>query len=319
MVTPPAGLEAARRAAATLVSRHDLQPPVDIHALVRNHADVEQADWPDDDVDAIMLRRSAEKPRIFYKQFDSRGLRERFTLGHELGHILLPWQIGNQSCAIEKSFELGFSSDEDEANIFASHLLAPQQWLLSLTQTHAADMSSLLVALADAEISATATLLALKRVLTAGWAFQLNNQARPFLSTGTINPESDGPNLRIRLNRAATDRGKTELHGHDVRWWRLTEEYELPDIGDPSIPLRDLLLKAIEATTPVRHRSRVEQSANGIVGGGARDLAGRQPEEIYATLRYRFSQSPRSDLLQQPEFDKWLARKAATISTKNSS
>jgi hypothetical protein len=159
-------------------------------------------------------------------------------------------------------------------------------------------------------------LLALRRVLTAGWAFQLNHQSRPFLSVGTKEPRYDKAPLRIELSKKAKDGGEVMLHGHRVRWWRLTDDHSLPDCGDESIPLRDLLLTAIQSYAPIDKHRQIEQSANGLVGGGANDLAGRSAGEIYASLRYRFAQSARSELLDAAEFEVWLARKAHSIASK---
>jgi Zn-dependent peptidase ImmA (M78 family) len=116
----PLSLAPARTAAATLVNRLDLHPPVKVHDLVSNYAELEQVNWPGENVDAVMLRRGTEKPMVFYKSHDPRGLRERFTLGHELGHLILPWQIGNATCVVSDDVQDSVSSDEAEANMFAS-------------------------------------------------------------------------------------------------------------------------------------------------------------------------------------------------------
>lgn len=310
-------LAPARAAAATLVTRLDLAPPVPVHDLVRERAELIEVNWDEPNVDAVMLRQSTGRPRVFYKVHDLRGLRERFTLGHELGHLVLPWQLGNSTCFTgENGAAEAPTRDEAEADLFASCLLAPDRWLTELTEKFGTDMDALLDAAAAAQISSTATLLALRRILPAGWAFQINAQPRAFISAGTSEPGLGPTPLRRELDSKAKGTGAIDLHGNRVSWWRLTDDYILPDFGDEAIPLRELLLTAIGQHYPTDDEKKVEMSVNGIVGGGAKDLAGRGAGEIYASLRYRFESSSRSRLLSSAEFEAWLSRKARAIAEK---
>ncbi len=191
----PPPLVAARNAAALFVERLDLAPPVRIRALLRTRAELDEAVWPTEAVEAVMLRRGDGRPQVFYRPLpDNRG-RERFTLAHELGHIMLPWHVGNSACAPGVGvFDSTTATEEEQADTFASCVLAPDRWLLHLTETFRGDMSGFLRALEDARMSTTASLMAIRRVLLAGWVFQMNRQTTVFSSLGT-----SGPSLKSSL------------------------------------------------------------------------------------------------------------------------
>lgn len=77
---------------------------------------------------AGMLLSNSEKSdgAIFYNSNDARP-RQRFTIGHELGHFLLPWH--RQSTFECSSKDLSFSSNiewEIQANRFSAELLMPR-------------------------------------------------------------------------------------------------------------------------------------------------------------------------------------------------
>lgn len=316
----PAPLIAARNAAKTFVERHDLVPPVPILELLQERAEVIEEIWPGDSVDALMLRRDGLPAQVFYKRHDHRGLRDRFTLGHELGHLVLPWQLGNASCfAGDNGFDSILSGDEVEADVFASCLLAPDRWLRQLAEKHGDNMSELLVAATQAEISATATLLALRRALPIGWVFQLNARKTTFTSIGTSIPNgyTSPEELRRSIGNRAQDSGTVNLHSHTVQWWRLTSPYGLPDEDADPRTTTELLRSAIAqfVLDPAEAR-RIEQSANGKVGGGTKDDAGKPAAELYAGLKFRFKDVPYQEVVSHPDFELWLARKARAKAAK---
>lgn len=68
---------------------------------------------------------------IFYRAGRPKG-RQRFTIGHELGHFLIPTHTGNQQCKSagmsESSFKTPEQRRESEANRFAAGVLMPKPW-----------------------------------------------------------------------------------------------------------------------------------------------------------------------------------------------
>ena len=55
-------------------------------------------------------------------------IRRRFTVAHELGHFLLGHELNKGGDLIDDNFEKPVSS-EREANLFASFLLMPKEWI----------------------------------------------------------------------------------------------------------------------------------------------------------------------------------------------
>lgn len=104
-----------------------------------------------------------------------------------------------------------------------------------------------------------------------------------------------------------------------MRWWRLARQYQIPDVDPISDRrLRDLLRAAISRTYPADDSRRVEQSLNGKVGGGTREMAGRRAEEIYASLHYRVETSEYRAILEDEDFGRWLAMKSRKVADNRS-
>lgn len=312
---PPAA--AARRAAETLVERLDLSPPVDIEALLSDRAVVQRVSWPFGDVDAVVHGLGGSfKPSVFYRATDN-PLRERFTLAHELGHVLLPWHLPSANCVSGTGSmeDVELFGQEQEADIFASCILLPDRWLLSLVRESRDDGTSLLRAVESAQVTTVAALIALRRVLLAGWAFSAYGGNQVVASMGTVLPDSalDGPDLN-GLKKESKAWGTAILNGHSLAWFRMMANDDMPDPAVDSRSDRELLTEAIALREPDQEeRERLEQVCNGIVGGSLRVAARRPAEETFNVLRYKFEQSPNRNLLDEPEFTTWLARKATAI------
>ncbi|OXR40145.1 hypothetical protein B7C42_07769 [Nocardia cerradoensis] len=264
-----------------------------------------------------MLRRSGRKPAVYHRSLPRGPLhsyRQRFTLAHELGHLKLAWHLGNKACEMpgtgpSENAAVHRYLEEQEADQFASCLLVPDRWLVELISSYGHDMDGMLGAIAVAKVSTTASLLALRRQLSVGWVFQINNQQNLLTSRGTALPGG--------LADAAQDHGCTELHKNKVRWWRLTAPFAIPpeDQGPRQTP--DLLRGAIRSCERDHaEQKRIEQSANGIVGGGANQDAGKPPAEVFAALAYRFQRVDYVPITQHPDFHLWLARKARAVAAK---
>lgn len=115
--------------AARLLARHNLRPPYDLEALASKYATVEQHHFPLD-ADGVTIGIGGEnKPQILINS-NSPETRRKFTLAHELGHIIIPWHTGtivSHLGKIEASEE--YRRMESEANQFAAELLLPSSWI----------------------------------------------------------------------------------------------------------------------------------------------------------------------------------------------
>lgn len=120
----------ARNIAKRIYKREHLEVPADIEKVLKKYADVEGEDIPFKG-DAICINRDNDRPLIMY-DYNTIETRKRFTLAHELGHIIIPWHTGMISCNTDnlESINSGKYKDmEIEANVFSSEILMPTEWL----------------------------------------------------------------------------------------------------------------------------------------------------------------------------------------------
>jgi Zn-dependent peptidase ImmA (M78 family) len=124
--------------ARKIIRKHSLVVPFDLDELVKQYAKITYMEIPVDGVDGVCLNLKAVKknPTVIINENSART-RQKFTLAHELGHIIIPWHIGT---FIDDADENAASTDtlywqmESEANRFASELLMPFDWIFSLYQ-----------------------------------------------------------------------------------------------------------------------------------------------------------------------------------------
>ncbi len=121
------------RLAQRLLARHKItKPPFDLEALVQNYATLEYIEFPTDADGLVIGIGSKKKPEILInsKPYENR---KKFTLAHELGHIIIPWHTGtiisHTDTESDPHLEWEYSTMEGEANRFAAELLMPSKWL----------------------------------------------------------------------------------------------------------------------------------------------------------------------------------------------
>ena len=131
---PHLRLTREQKVANLLARRHNLSPPVDVRALAEHYADIQVDNIPVNcDAIAIHSPVGSARPLIILDATRGRNQgRQRFTLSHEIGHIVIPWHAGTVACHVD---EATVRVDEEhywieaEANVFASELLMPTSWV----------------------------------------------------------------------------------------------------------------------------------------------------------------------------------------------
>lgn len=129
----------AEKIAKSLIRVKKIEEPIDIFELIKEYASFEiEYDIPFQ-FDGLCFFKEG-LPNIIINGNNAES-RQRFTLAHELGHILIPGHRNIISCNIDNvdenisdkynSEELYFEymSKELEANTFASELLMPLNWI----------------------------------------------------------------------------------------------------------------------------------------------------------------------------------------------
>lgn len=125
----------------------DIRAPIPIEEIAKAAGIVEIKAMSTEDVEGMLVADDAKSSGvIFYKESSILG-RQRFTIGHELGHFLLLHHGSEQSCT---SNDIKFSSSsntlkkiESEANQFSQLLLMPDDLISSAINGSAVSMKSL--------------------------------------------------------------------------------------------------------------------------------------------------------------------------------
>lgn len=169
MTTPEERLAIVRRIACRIREKYDLTPPVDLESLA------EKARIRIESVSAAAIDGYADLSRniIYLSDRQTYLPRRRFTLAHEIGHILIPWHTDIRGCIIDSPYVDGqmkqkIDLQEYEANAFASELLIPSRWLRDKAACMADFETALSETVQQTQASLMACLLALKNVLPAG-------------------------------------------------------------------------------------------------------------------------------------------------------
>lgn len=167
----------ARKFAKLIYRRECLEVPVDIKKVLKKYADVEGEDIPFKG-DAICINRDKGKPLIMYN-YNTIDTRLRFTLAHELGHIIIPWHTGMISCNTDNVENINpgkYKDMETEANVFSSEILMPTEWLkdkIKMCINEGFEVTINKVA-EEAQVSFLAAFYAIINVLPSGCFVRIN-------------------------------------------------------------------------------------------------------------------------------------------------
>ncbi len=123
---------AEEKMAVRVLARAELEPPFDLLALTEQYAKVEYMPFPSTvDADGVTIGLGdIGKPHILINSSKPRT-RQKFTLAHELGHVIIPWHTGIIASHIKEGGgdDYEYWNMEAEANRFASELLIPTKWV----------------------------------------------------------------------------------------------------------------------------------------------------------------------------------------------
>lgn len=112
----------------------NLTAPIPIHDIAEAVGVVAITGMPTDDVEGMLVADEGKKDGVIFYRENSPVGRQRFTIGHELGHFLLLHHGANQSCT-SKDLRVNSSSNqhaliESEANLFSRKLLMPDELIV---------------------------------------------------------------------------------------------------------------------------------------------------------------------------------------------
>ena len=175
-------LSLVRQRANNLYKKYDLSVPVDLDVIIRKkHIQISEEE-NQLGIDGV-CRLQKDPPEIILNTETTYEPRRRFTIAHELGHICIPWHTGVDLCSLDNPYvkikgQQMVNTQELEANIFASELLMPTDWLKQTFELNTKDLSNLIRQICDqANTSFMACFYALENVLPAGNLFFVKTDA----------------------------------------------------------------------------------------------------------------------------------------------
>jgi hypothetical protein len=287
---------------------------VDIRELVEKLADLEFCAWRWDCDGVAILNVSP--PKVFIKDGQPRR-RERFTLAHELGHVLIPWHLNVVDCKPAETQEIASDEgylgihNEVEANDFASRVLIPDDFIDEFRRTYPHPVT-VLDRLEQADVSAAAGVLALRRALLPGYVFTTPDLKRPVRSEGT--DYVTGP---AHLRRLCIDSGTTQHQGRPITWYQLAQAVEpsseIKSSAEAKVALRNLAESPVGVQTGLSLQA-IQQSVAGVIGAAKHLVVGLSPNVVMGVLVYRFSKkSELAAVTSTPEFHHYLSFRARDL------
>ncbi len=277
---------AEERMAARLIERLRVSPPIDVDVICRGLADLKYKNFPVD-IDGLCLdlKVPGKRPKVWVSK-SIPPVRRRFTIAHEIGHIIIPWHTGTIVDDIEapRSGERGrYREMEAEANRFAAELLMPSVWTIGISERsdHAAGLMHTLRQVAD--VSLPAAFLKTAKFGKAGFVGAEIRNGIVVRSIRTPGTHSLPPERNMRLEDIAMPAAYEPevIPGPDASyyWWEIRER-----IDDPGDELADWrgILDDILTDIPAEFRPKARASVNAIIGLAiGRERKGSPVDRIY--------------------------------------
>lgn len=238
--------------------------------------------------------------------------RQRFTLAHELGHVIIPWHIGSIIDEVDDldSTDVNYSL-EFEANNFASEILMPREWVEQ--EMHKVDnpLDAFLNIsdIADVSLQAAAikfvSCLPPHHVMADATDRGVTWSAR---SAGTIvGVVSRGTNLsEVNPYPFPCKKWTASRSGRMFHLWRFQNLYNI-NFDNDTKPWRTLLNDILkDIMTDDQDRHRFAASINGVTSNANGQVrANRDQPSIVTAIAQRLHTSATQDL----KFNKFVSHK----------
>ncbi|MCW7469596.1 ImmA/IrrE family metallo-endopeptidase [Leptospira kanakyensis] len=315
-LTPPSKL------AQRLFDRHKLQIPVEIEILIKEYADIEEVIFPTN-VDAVLLERKDPftRPKVLISKSLPKN-RLRFTLAHELGHILIPWHVGTIFCHTDASYI--YENDtywqiEKEANDFASELLINSNWIFSILSNN--DLVKAFKILRGATVSDQAIIIKLQNSLPFNSAIALCE------TSGSILSIAENLSIYKRFDKSSTSSlrntlvnftetnlessgGRNVCFFQDMEFYSESSKKEFADLTSKVEDEKSLFIEILK----YQNKSELSTSINGIIGHANNRYPFTTDFEFYLILiKTFFQRESLKDVVSDARFKKFCALKAKSL------
>jgi Zn-dependent peptidase ImmA (M78 family) len=306
--------------------KRGIKPPVPVEVLVRELADLEE-DFLPAGYDAVTLDRSGRhsRPRVIIETRQS-ATRRIVTLGHELGHLVIPWHKGTHFCRVDGGVRLVdrlTAEVEAQANHFTAELLMPAAWIEGLIRVKTG-LAELIEALKFAGVSCHAASIRLIKLLPAGFLFtELDSEhkvVRASASAGTwIRLPVEGlPLAKPEIDSLAREAASFKSGSSELLWWRLPDRIAPPKIVGEEKPASEVLGQICEEVFSDDEQARLaKMSINGVIGAANGTNLKNGSGDLFAILKQRFlCRREIAAVVAHKLFDEFLIRRVREIENR---
>jgi len=291
--------------AKRLIDREKLRPPIDVVATARKFAKVEQLKLPVN-VDGVCLnlKRRGRQPCIIVNVAGRSKGRVRFTLAHELGHVIIPWHTGSIVDHIDIDqgrADIHYWTLEAEANRFASELLMPTEWVKEKIEEFPSPPDAIKYVASSAEVSLQAAMIRVHAFQEPGIVYaQIQNGfvVESGRSKGTLaSPPQPGTAIDPRsLFPWTPHRWEIKIGTSRYYWWQFKGDVVLPNVNT-SGDWRELLNEIInDIKIPGNDVADFKLKINGIISyANGRRKTDRTSAKIFEACLERLYSSAEED------------------------
>lgn len=294
-----------------------LTPPFDLDQLARSYGELEYLDIPYG-VDGITIGiGGGERPKILVNSSTS-PTRQKFTLAHEIGHVVIPWHTGTIVSHAED--EPGESDNayqlmEAEANRFAAELLMPSAWLASEFEKSQSVKEYFCRVLEQVGTSKEATFYKIFKSLSIPVVcanIDIFSQLVSLQRSISLNHVPARGERMDRFSFTADNKFEEfEIDGQYYMSWlfvgRQIEE------NDPR-PWRDIFDEIMNSTN-MNHK---RQSVNAILASGAHKAKGQSVPDICGSVLRTFSDRHElSVIVSHPLFEQYIVKRVKELSARS--
>ena len=313
--------------AKRLHKKYSLTIPVNLEMIANEYADLRYMSIPFDiDGISVNLKKPGVRPTIIVNQ-DRPKKRQRFTLAHEIGHVLIPWHMGTifDITDTSASHALDYWDMESEANAFATELLMPSSWIQDIVKD-ASDIAKINEEIMNqANVSAIAASIRLRSYLPPGYVFIFVNSDETVTYSGRtdgthVDAVAVGEHFDIKENYPYADCSYDfETSWERCIWIKMQDAIPLPSIEYR--PWRDVLQEILEdASDDAAERKRLMQQLNGVLGyANSAVKRGEYCEEtLFSACMQRISSKPHlNTIINHSLFPEFLTSKINDLVSKS--
>ncbi len=310
--------------ARRVIEKYELSPPIDVASLVTKYAELQYLDIPVEGVDGISLnlKVSGKRPTVIINLNNPQS-RPRFTLAHELGHLLIPWHKGSFVDLLDCTEQDGddeYWSLEREANGFAAELLMPCEWVeevlkansnLAKCQRHITETCEVSPLAASIRMSAFLPkniVYACTRAGVVEFSGRTEGTLASALSRQKLLPDKPFPYAEAHYS--------CDFDAREMHWWRLPQKFSIAITDE-----RDWrsILDSIVADIAIAQDDQVrfKASVNGVVAnanGKVRQQGDYSVDAVVAACMQRFhGRSEFSAFVAHSAFQAFIQGKARSL------